>query len=142
MAQETGTVLFIFLFFTVASAVLTIGGTSLPFYLFLIMQVILKDLGAQLFLSLSAIEENREVFDNVDFWYMPCNYSFVNAPAVMAKFVENQKCQLDTTVNVEVKKRPKKGNGGIKRQKARFFNMIQQLPTELQMMVCYRVCTI
>ena len=50
---------------------------------------------------ISAFEENREEFENVDFWYVPCNYSIVNVPVVMAKFVENQKCQLDVSIKVQ-----------------------------------------
>ena len=50
---------------------------------------------------ISALEENHEEFENVDFWYVPCNYSIVNVPVVMAKFVENQKCQLDVSVQVQ-----------------------------------------
>ena len=45
------------------------------------------------------------MFVNVDLWYVPCNYSIVNAPVVMAKFVEGQSCLLDTTVNVEGKRK-------------------------------------
>ena len=52
-----------------------------------------------------SVAENHEVFVNVDLWYVPCNYSIVNAPVVMAKFVEGQSCLLDTTVNVEGKRK-------------------------------------
>jgi len=54
-----------------------------------------------LLFSLLLLKENHEEFVNVDFWYMPCNYSIVDAPVVMAKFVENQKCQLDISVEVQ-----------------------------------------
>jgi len=53
------------------------------------------------------VEENGEVFINVDFWYMPGNYSIVNAPVVLAIFMEDQTCQLDTTINVHGEKRRK-----------------------------------
>jgi len=38
---------------------------------------------------------------------MPGNYSIVNAPVVLAIFMEDQTCQLDTTINVHGEKRRK-----------------------------------
>ena len=62
---------------------------------------------------LSFSEGNHEVFVNVDFWYMPCNYSIVNAPVVLAVFVEGQTCQLDTALNVNGGKRERKRKLGL-----------------------------
>jgi len=50
-------------------------------------------------------EENHEVFANVDFWYVPCNYSIVDAPVVLATFVEGLTCQLNTSINEEEEER-------------------------------------
>ena len=50
---------------------------------------------------------------NVDFWYMPCNYTIMNAPVVLAVFVEGQTCQLDTALNVNGGKRERKRKLGL-----------------------------
>ena len=52
------------------------------------------------FVCLWMLKENHEAFVNVDFWYLPCDYDFENAPVIPAIFLEEETCRLDTSVEV------------------------------------------
>ena len=64
---------------------------------------------------------------NVDFWYMPCNYTIMNAPVVLAVFVEGQTCQLDTALNV---------NGGKREREKAWLVLLTLFFFTLQMPSC------